>query len=118
MKDTTPNWMRCASWLSRAKTGLRVCNHQSGKVNEELAEPFVISLLDEFSNPVVGHAVTFEMKDGNGYFSDSKRKVTMQTDDDGQVAAKYTLGANPGFNSVKVTTKNLKDSIEFQAMAQ
>ena len=109
-----------ADAIAAPPTLLRIIqgNHQSANINQELTEPFSVALFDQFENHVADHEVTFEVSMGNGHLSGGKRKITTRTDANGQISVKLELGPTPGFNSVKVSAKDLKETIEFQAMAQ
>ena len=76
---------------------------QQGPGGEPLAEPFVVSLLDQIGSPLAGVAVTFEVAAGGGTLS----VTTVTTDPEGRAASTLTLGGAPGPNSVRVTVAGL-----------
>lgn len=116
-------------------------NHQTAKVGQLLAKPFVLSLTDAFGNPVTDYPIIFTVTKGAGRFANYnpdfeaktnglrgifKRKFLSQkisyetkTDADGTAEARLVLGPIPGVNEVTATAKGVsKSPIIFAAMAQ
>ena len=77
---------------------------QQGLPASQLAEPFVVSVLDQNGNPLPGANVTFTVTAGGGSLS----ATTDTTDADGRAAATLTLGSQPGPNTVKATVAELE----------
>ena len=76
---------------------------QQGPSGAPLAEPLVVSLLDQAGSPLAGAAVTFAVTVGEGTLS-----VTRDTTDArGRAASILTLGHAPGANRVEVEVAGL-----------
>ena len=88
-------------------------DEQQGLPDSTLAEPFVVSLLDQNGNPLPGATVTFTVTAGGGTLS----ATTATTDDNGHAAATLTLGSGPGVNTVTVSLAGL-DPVTFTATAE
>ena len=84
---------------------------QQGPANTQLAEPFVVSVLDQDDAPLAGVDVTFAVTAGEGLLADttdadpctietSTSSITSTTDANGQAATRLTLGSQPGTNTV------------------
>ena len=86
---------------------------QEGTVGVALAEPFVISVLDEDGAAIAGAVVTFSVAAGGGTLSDT----TATTDANGQATTTLTLGSEPGTNTVEATVEGL-ESVTFTATGQ
>ena len=78
-------------------------DEQEGLAGGELAEPFVVSVLDQNGNPLAGTTVTFAVTAGGGTLS----ATTDTTGENGLAASTLTLGSNPGGNTVEVTVAGL-----------
>ncbi len=76
---------------------------QQGPSGSPLAEPLVVSLLDQAGSPLAGAAVTFAVTAGEGTLSVTRAT----TDAQGRAAATLTLGRTPGATSVEVTVAGL-----------
>ena len=92
---------------------------QQGPASTQLAEPFVVSVLDQGGSPLAGVAVTFAVTAGEGLLSsttdanpctieESTSSITSTTDANGQAAARLTLGSQPGTNTVEATVEGLE----------
>ncbi len=76
---------------------------QQGPSGSPLAEPLVVSLLDQAGSPLAGAAVTFTVTAGEGTLSVTRAT----TDAQGRAATNLTLGPAPGANSVEVNAAGL-----------
>ena len=88
-------------------------DEQQGLPAAQLAEPFVVSVLDQNGNPLPGAEVTFSVSAGGGTLS----ATTATTDANGRAAVTLTLGDEPGRNTVAVKVAELKPVI-FSATVQ
>ena len=88
-------------------------NNQQFAAGSGLAEPFVVSVLDQYGNPVAGATVTFTVSAGGGSLS----ATTAITDELGRAQSTLTLGAQPGRNTVTAKIADLKPVI-FSATGQ
>ncbi len=70
---------------------------QSGTVNETLANPIVVRVLDQFENPFAGATVNFATTDG------SVSSSSGVSDANGNVSVNWTLGATVGTQNLTVT---------------
>jgi parallel beta-helix repeat protein len=72
-------------------------NGQTDVVGEQLQEAFVVEVTDQFGNKVTGSEVWFNVTSGNGLLEGSSPVLT---DSNGTVSVTFTLGPEPGSNSV------------------
>ena len=86
--------------------------HQ-GPAGGDLADPFVVLVLDQNGDPVAGATVTFTVTTGEGTLS----VTTATTDADGRAATTLTLGSQPGTNTVVATAADL-EPVTFTATAR
>ena len=77
---------------------------QEGSVGEQLAKPFVVSVLDQDGSAFAGAVVTFSVTAGGGTLS----AATVTTDANGRAATRLTLGSQPGTNTVEATVEGLE----------
>ena len=70
-------------------------NNQVGATNAELIEPFVVSVMDEFNNPIADHPVTFTVTSEEGTIKGANIYSTA-TDQQGLASAVMTLGSAMG----------------------
>ena len=77
---------------------------QEGQVGEQLAKPFVVSVLDQDGSAFAGAVVTFSITAGGGTLS----AATVTTDANGRAATRLTLGSQPGTNTVEATVEGLE----------
>ena len=77
---------------------------QEGAASTQLAEPFVVSVLDEDGAAIAGAAVTFSVTAGGGTLS----STTATTDANGRARSTLTLGSQPGLNAVAATVAGLE----------
>jgi lysophospholipase L1-like esterase len=69
---------------------------QIDTVQQTLAQPLVVQVLDEKSRPVLNYPVTFEIIRNNGLLNGSARTVIDSTDSDGKTSVTWTLGDTAG----------------------
>ena len=82
----------------------KVCgDDQEGTVGILLAEPFVVSVLDEEDAAITGVVVSFSVTAGGGTLS----SATATTDANGRAATRLTLGDEPGPNTALATVEGL-----------
>ena len=92
----------------------KVCGEdQEGTAGILLAEPFVVSVLDEDSAAIAGVVVSFSVTAGGGTLS----SATATTDANGRAATRLTLGSDAGTNTVSATAEGL-ESGTFTATGQ
>ena len=99
---------------SRATTLSKVPGkNQSGEIGKQLAQPFVVGVLDQDGKPLQGIWVTFTVTAGNGRLS-----VTRQsTDVYGQARTTLTLGSQAGLHSVTARAASITQTQMFTATA-
>ena len=85
---------------------------QGGLVGEQLAKPFVVSVLDQDGSAFVGAVVSFSVTAGGGTLS----TATVTTDANGRARSTLTLGFDPGPNTVSATVEGL-EPVTFTATA-
>ncbi len=94
-------------------------NHQNSPAAKELPDPFVVKVTDKFDNPVPEWPINYKVLKGKGHFPEKKSIFFTKTDDNGLAEAYFTLGEEPGFNSVRASAKSIKKAkIEFEALGQ
>ena len=86
---------------------------QEGLAGAVLAEPFVVSVLDEDGAAIAGAVVTFAVTAGGGTLS----STTSTTDANGRAATRLTLGSDAGTNTVSATVEGL-EPVTFTATGQ
>ena len=86
---------------------------QQGPGGRPLADPFVVSLLDQVGNPYAGAPVAFEVTEGGGTLS----AFADTTDAEGRATVALTLGQVPGSNTVQAVVAGL-DPVIFTATAE
>ena len=79
-------------------------DNQQGLAGEQLATPFVVSVLDEDGSAIAGTVVSFSVTAGEGALS----STTATTNANGQARSTLTLGSNPGINTVVATVAGLE----------
>ena len=100
---------------------------QEGPASTQLAEPLMVSVVDQDGSAVVGVDVTFAVTAGGGMLSattdtnpctvvSSTSSTTSTTDANGQAATRLTLGSEPGTNTVEATGEGL-GPVTFSATA-
>ena len=99
---------------------------QEGSASTQLAQPFVVSVVDQDGSPLAG-AVTFSVTAGGGMLSSttdanpctvasSTSSTTATTDANGHAATRLTLGSDLGTNTVEATVEGL-EPVTFTATA-
>ena len=86
---------------------------QQGAPGASLAEPLVVSVLDQTGAAFAGASVTFAVTAGEGTLS----ATTATTDENGRAASTLTLGSQPGASTVTVSVAGL-DPVTFTATAE
>ena len=100
---------------------------QEGPASTQLAEPLVVSVVDEDGAAIAGIDVTFSVTAGGGMlsaatdanpciFKSSKSSITATTDATGQAATRLTLSSEPGTNTVEASVEGL-EPVTFTATA-
>ena len=84
---------------------------QQGQAGQQLAKPFVVSVLDQNGAAFAGASVTFSVTAGGGTLS-----AATTTDANGRAATRLTLGSDAGTNTVAATVEGL-DPVTFTATA-
>ena len=88
-------------------------DNQSGLTGEALVNPFVVEVQDQNNAPMGGVAVTFAVSKGSGSLSPE----TGLTAANGQAESQFTLGSNPGMNTVTVSVEGITETATFNAEA-
>ncbi len=92
----------------------KVCgDSQEGMVDEQLTEPFVVSVSNEDGAAIAGMVVSFAVTAGGGTLS----SATAHTDANGRAATSLTLGSEAGTNTVAATVEGLA-AVTFTATGQ
>ena len=86
---------------------------QEGRAGATLAEPFVVSVLDQYGSALAGTVVSFSVTAGGGTLS----STTATTDANGRARSTLTLGPTPGPNTVTATVEGLEPET-FTAIGQ
>ena len=76
---------------------------QEAAPGARLPEPLVVQVLDAQSNPIVGRAVTWVIGIGDG----SVDPATSNTDGEGKASTQWTLGPEPGRNTVNAVVSGV-----------
>ena len=88
-------------------------DEQQRSVGTALAEPFVVSVLDQNGVAFAGVVVTFSVTAGGGTLS----ATTATTDANGRARTTLTLGPNPGTNTATATVEGL-EPVTFTAIGR
>ena len=88
-------------------------NNQRGDPGTELADPFVVEVLDEDGDTVSGVTVTFRVTGGGGSLS----ATSDTTNSRGRAETTLTLGDEPGGNSVRASVSGVSTAVTFAATA-
>jgi PKD repeat protein len=78
-------------------------NNQTAPAGTELGAPLVVEVLDANDNPIVGADVTWVVGAGDG----SVDPQTNETDGNGRSSVRWTLGAEPGNNTVSAVVSGV-----------
>ena len=91
--------------VAGAATNLAIVsgNSQSGNPNTTLGKKLVVSLSDQYNNPIVGATVTFTDNGAGGTFN----TTTPVTSSLGQATVSYTTGSKAGTVTISATTSIL-----------
>ena len=100
---------------------------QERPASTQLAEPFVVSVVDQDGSPLAGVTVSFSVTAGGGMLSSttdanpctvasSTSSTTATTDANGRAATRLTLGSDLGTNTVEATVEGL-EPVTFTATA-
>ena len=87
-------------------------DNQQGLAGEQLAKPFVVSVLDQNRSAFAGAVVSFSVTAGGGTLS----ATTVTTDANGRARSTLTLGGELGTNTVVATVAGL-ETMTFTATA-
>ena len=88
-------------------------DNQSGLTGETLVNPFVVEVQDQNNAPIGGVAVTFAVSEGSGSLSPE----TGLTAANGRAESQFTLGSDPGTNTVTVSVEGITETATFNAEA-
>ena len=91
---------------------IKIGDGQRGSPSEQLAAPFVVSVLDQDGSALAGVDVTFAVSAGEGTLS----AVSVTTNADGRAATTLTLGSDPGTNTVEAAVDGI-EVVTFTATA-
>ena len=100
---------------------------QEGSASTQLAQPFVVSVVDQDGSSLAGVTVSFSVTAGGGMLSSttdanpctvasSTSSTTATTDANGRAATRLTLGSDAGTNTVSATVEGL-EPVTFTATA-
>jgi hypothetical protein len=78
-------------------------NNQTGTHGKALAKKLVVSVVDQYSNPISGVTVTFTDNNSGGTFSTK----TPVTGTNGQASVTYTCGSQAGVVTINASTSTL-----------
>ena len=81
-------------------------DNQSGTVDSDLSQPFVVRVTDSFGNPVAGKTITFDVVAGNGSLNRSSR-LDVSSDANGLAAALYHVGTTAGEHRIRAACSGL-----------
>ena len=87
-------------------------NGQSARPGDELDDPLVVRVEDQDGNGVPGRAVSWVVATGGGSVSD----VNSTTDQNGRASIRWTLGPEPGGNSLNAVVSGI-GAVGFSATA-
>ena len=91
---------------------------QTGRVAQVVLNPFIARILDSFNNPVIEHAVVYNVIKGGGQIL-GKSTGSLLSDEQGYVRATLTLGQMVDTNIVQFSSDGLEGSpVVFQAYSQ
>lgn len=80
---------------------------QNGSVNQTLAKPLEVKIVDNKGNVIVGHNVRFRVIDGTCTLTGGVTDVTKQTDANGKASITVTLSSTVDSNKVEVTSTKM-----------
>ncbi|MCA1800627.1 MAG: hypothetical protein LC650_04985 [Actinobacteria bacterium] len=83
-------------------------NNQTGSVTQQLDDPFVVRVDDEFGNPVSGETVEFAItQTPPASIGESLSNIQVQTNNEGEASTLLTLGSTPGTYTIDATSAGL-----------
>ena len=88
-------------------------NNQEGVPGKTLENPFVVEVRDQSDEPLSGVQVAFSVTAGGGTLS----ATSVTTDANGRAESTFTLGANPGANTVTVSVSGIQETQTVTAIA-
>jgi hypothetical protein len=89
-------------------------DNQTGSINAELANPFVVAVLDEFNNPVPGVPIEFSIIDQPPAAGASLSTSATVTGTNGRASTYLTMGSQSGTYTVQAATQDIP-SLTFTA---
>ena len=89
-------------------------DNQAGLTGEELANPFVVEVRNQYGDPMAGVTATFTVTAGDGTLS----TITAMTDANGQAEITLTLGSDPGTNTVDFSVEGIAEIVTVNAVAK
>jgi len=78
-------------------------NNQEAPAGSKLPQPLVVKVLDQDGNPIPNRAVSWVIGDGAG----TPNPATSNTGADGQASTEWTLGPNPGGNTLNAVVSGV-----------
>ena len=107
-----------SEWVRKRPRRLTVVSgdDQQGAPGEELANSFVVEVLDQNGDPMPGVEVTFRVVAQDGTLGGRFTVEKVTTDTSGRAEARLTLGASPGRNSVEATVAGLAVTFRSQGI--
>ncbi|MFU8861358.1 MAG: filamin/ABP280 repeat domain-containing protein, partial [Cyclonatronaceae bacterium] len=93
-------------------------DNQNGRINETLEDPFVVRVVDQSGNPVVGVTVEYTITETPvGAIGQRMSNSSATTNTDGLASSRLTLGSMPGVYLVDASAGDV-GSVSFQARAE
>ncbi len=89
-------------------------DNQAGISGTILGSPFVVEVRDESLSVLEGIVVTFTVTIGDGTLS----IIRTTTDENGRAESRFTLGKNPGTNTVSVSAVGIEGTETFNALVE
>ncbi|MEP7103273.1 MAG: hypothetical protein ABI721_01015 [Candidatus Dojkabacteria bacterium] len=87
-------------------------NNQVGVVGQDLAQPIIVSVLDQLGNPATSKSVDFAIQGGGSVDNDS-----VPVSSDGSAQVHWTLGTQPGMQTLTASVNGISTSIIVNATA-
>jgi hypothetical protein len=78
-------------------------NNQEAPAGSKLPQPLVVQLLDQGGNPIANQPVSWVVGDGGG----TANPETSNTNAEGKASTEWTLGPNPGTNTLNAVVSGL-----------
>ena len=89
-------------------------DNQEGPSGATLAEPFIVEVQDAANRGLEGVDVTFAIIAGSGTLN----AITVTTDANGQAESWFTLGNQPGTNTVRASVEGLSQIVTFNVLTK